>query len=78
VKVHDTPDVMGIDKSEKVWDNDFVWYSTISLLHAARIDTPVFLTVFSPGKGAPMTPYLSGERSTCAGGGAVLQNATCE
>jgi hypothetical protein len=44
---------MGIDKLGNVWDNYLVW-SPIDLLHAARIDTPVFL--FSPGKGALMTP----------------------
>jgi hypothetical protein len=59
---------MGIDKLGNVWDNYLVW-SPIDLLHAARIDTPVFL--FSPGKGALMTPALFGRGTTCAGGGAA-------
>ena len=51
----------------------------MNLLHAARIDTPVF-DLFFPGKGTPMTPYSLGRGATCAGGGAasVLQSATCE
>lgn len=53
-----------------------MWHP-IDLLHAARIDTPVFLLFFLPVKAYPRPPYSLGRGTTCAGGGAVLQSATC-
>lgn len=55
----DTPNVVVIDKSRPLWQDESMGCAT-NLLHAARIDTPGFLTCF-PGKGAPMTPTLLGE-----------------
>ena len=74
----DTPMSRVLTKAKKYEIIDTVGIH-MNLLHAARIDTPVF-DLFFPGKGAPMTPVtLWGRGTTCAGGGAapVLQSATC-